>query len=248
MPLTKVPSNLTSISVTSVQTTTYPILTTDDIVLVSGASGSFSTTLPTAVGISGRIYQIKRTDQTFANIVTLATTSSQTIDGVTTKTLSTQNEEWTVISDGANWQVLTHTYPSALVAYTPTMVGFGTTTNQAFFWKREGDSIYVIGSFTAGTTTATEARCPFPTGLTSAGSTKLPSTTLAIVGRNNGNVTGATFFSGGTVLAEQSVTYATFGAETSTLNGITKINASQWVSTSQPLSLWFKIPIANWEG
>jgi hypothetical protein len=62
-------------------------------------------TLPTAVGCIGRRYTIKKTDAS-ANAVTIATTSSQTIDGTTTKALSTQYAAYTVQSDGANWQII----------------------------------------------------------------------------------------------------------------------------------------------
>lgn len=57
-------------------------------------------TLPTAVGITGRQYTIKLTA---SGTGTVATTSSQTIDGVTTYTLSAQYKYVTITSDGANW-------------------------------------------------------------------------------------------------------------------------------------------------
>lgn len=66
-------------------------------------SGTFTVTLPTAVGITGRIYVIKNSG---AGTITIATTSSQTIDGVTTQTLSTQYSSYTVQSNGANWIIL----------------------------------------------------------------------------------------------------------------------------------------------
>lgn len=57
-------------------------------------------TLPTAVGISGRQYTIKLTA---SGSGTIATTSSQTIDGSTTYSLSAQYKYVTVMSNGANW-------------------------------------------------------------------------------------------------------------------------------------------------
>lgn len=59
-------------------------------------------TLPTAVGISGRQYQIKLSS---SGTCTVATTSSQTIDGSTTYTLSAQYKFLTVQSNGANWLI-----------------------------------------------------------------------------------------------------------------------------------------------
>ena len=60
-------------------------------------------TLPTAIGITGRIYTIKLTA---SGTGTIATTSSQTIDGSTTFSLGTIYKYCTVQSDGANWNVI----------------------------------------------------------------------------------------------------------------------------------------------
>jgi len=80
---------------------------TDNVMLVSAAAGAVTITLPTAVGITGTVYTVKRTDTTYANAITIATTSSQTIDGVTTYTkLWVQYAYVQVISDGANWQII----------------------------------------------------------------------------------------------------------------------------------------------
>jgi len=67
------------------------------------ATGNTTTTLPTAVGIAGRIYNIKNTG---GGIVTIDTTSSQTIDGGLTAVLSTQYQSITVQSDGTNWIII----------------------------------------------------------------------------------------------------------------------------------------------
>lgn len=60
-------------------------------------------TLPTAVGITGRIYTIKLTA---SGTGTVATTSSQTIDSSTTYSLASQYKYVTVQSTGANWIVI----------------------------------------------------------------------------------------------------------------------------------------------
>lgn len=69
-----------------------------DYVVFIGASGA--PTLPTAVGNTG-FYQFKNTDTTNK---TIATTSSQTIDGVTIYTLP-PGAAVEVISDGSNWRI-----------------------------------------------------------------------------------------------------------------------------------------------
>lgn len=64
---------------------------------------SKTVTLPTAVGITGRIYTVKLTA---SGTGTVATTSSQTIDGSTTYSLASQYKYVTVQSNGANWIVI----------------------------------------------------------------------------------------------------------------------------------------------
>ncbi len=66
-------------------------------------ANTFVVTLPTAVSITGRVYIIKNTG---TGIITVDTTSSQTIDGYSIMTLSATNAVITVISNGANWLVL----------------------------------------------------------------------------------------------------------------------------------------------
>ena len=90
-----------SLSVSYVEkTTTYSVGSTDHT--INCTSGTFTVTLPTAVGITGRLYIIKNTG---AGTITLATTSSQTIDGSTTQTILT-NKTYKIQSTGANWIIL----------------------------------------------------------------------------------------------------------------------------------------------
>lgn len=81
-------------------TATYSILTTD--YTIECTSGTFTVTLPTAIGVTGQLYNIKNSG---TGSITLATTSSQTIDGATIATLLSLNSI-TVQSNGSNWIVL----------------------------------------------------------------------------------------------------------------------------------------------
>jgi hypothetical protein len=60
-------------------------------------------TLPTAPSVNGRYYTIKLTA---SGTGTIATTSSQTIDGSTTYSLSAQYKYVTVVSNGSNWIIV----------------------------------------------------------------------------------------------------------------------------------------------
>lgn len=80
------------------KTATYTADITD--FLIDCTANSFTVTLPTAVGITGRIYIIKNSGS--ATTITIATTSSQTIDGTTPGTL-TSMVPIQLMSTGANW-------------------------------------------------------------------------------------------------------------------------------------------------
>jgi hypothetical protein len=88
-----------SINVVSSPTTAGATANTDYVYLVSGTT---TITLPTAVG-NTNMYTIKRTG---TNTVTIDTTSSQTIDGLTSQTLLTQYESMSFISDNSNWSII----------------------------------------------------------------------------------------------------------------------------------------------
>lgn len=93
------------ISGLTTKTANYTLTTLDYTVLGNASTASFSLTLPTSVGATGQVYIIKKIDST-ANTVTILTTSSQTIDGSTSKVLSYQYDGFQLQSDGANWMII----------------------------------------------------------------------------------------------------------------------------------------------
>lgn len=88
-----------SISAAYVAKTANYTLTSTDYV-VDCTANSFTITLPSAVGITGRMYTIKNTGS--ATTITVATTLSQTIDGTTASTI-TNLTPYRLMSTGANW-------------------------------------------------------------------------------------------------------------------------------------------------
>ena len=92
------------LSVTS-KTANYTALYSDDVILGDASSGAFAVTLPTAVGNTGKVFYIKKTDSS-GNAVTINTTSSQTIDGSTTNVIQTQYKTIQVVSNGSGWSIL----------------------------------------------------------------------------------------------------------------------------------------------
>lgn len=89
----------------SSKTSDYTIVENDDIILVDCTSGAVTITLPSAVGLSGKSYVIKKIDAS-GNAVTVDGQGSETIDGSGTKSLSSQWDYVKVISDGVNFLII----------------------------------------------------------------------------------------------------------------------------------------------
>ena len=79
---------------------TYTAAISDDVIL---ATGTFTVTLPTAVGNAGVSITIKNAG---VGTITVGRTSSETIDGAASdKTISTTKAALEFTSDGAGWQI-----------------------------------------------------------------------------------------------------------------------------------------------
>jgi len=66
-------------------------------------SGTFEVALPTAVGISGKIFNIKNSG---TGVITVNPSGVETIDGGSTAELATQYESITLQSTGTNWIIV----------------------------------------------------------------------------------------------------------------------------------------------
>ena len=88
-----------SINTLSASTTTLGSTANTDYYYI--CNGACTLTMPTAVG-NTNLYVIKNTTGTD----TINTTSSQTIDGSTSISLTTDYLSITLISDGANWIII----------------------------------------------------------------------------------------------------------------------------------------------
>lgn len=97
----------------------------DEVIFFTGTSAA-TVTLPDAGTATGRIYWIKNASTLLpVPTLTIATTSSQSIDGVTTWALDEPNEVIRVVSDGTGWQVLNQnvTVRKTTVVGTPWLQG-----------------------------------------------------------------------------------------------------------------------------
>lgn len=84
------------------KTANYTIVGTDDVVICT--SGTFTVTLLTAVGRAGKQFKVKNSG---SGVITMASTSAQTIDGAAAgSTQLFQFDALTFESDGANWVIV----------------------------------------------------------------------------------------------------------------------------------------------
>ena len=90
--------------------TTSTSAATDNMLAFTGTSAA-TLTLPTAVTCTGRVYWIKNASSN-TSVLTIATTSSQTIDGLASWTLDESNQVVCFVSNGANWNVSSLSVPS----------------------------------------------------------------------------------------------------------------------------------------
>jgi len=84
-------------TVTAAYTAAY-----DAVIRCDASAGAFTVSLPTASGIKGKAYLIKKVDSS-ANAVTIDPYGTETIDGAATITLASQYDSVIVVSDGTNW-------------------------------------------------------------------------------------------------------------------------------------------------
>ena len=87
------------------KTAAYTATAGDDTILCDATSGAITVNLPTAVGISGKKYDIKKIDST-SNSVTIDPDGTETIDGETTIVIIGENDNYTIQSDGTNWRII----------------------------------------------------------------------------------------------------------------------------------------------
>lgn len=91
-------------SVTAIKTANYNAVI-GELVRCDASGGSFTVTLPTAVGVSGQSIIVKPVVLSVLNSVTVNTTGGQTIDGAASATLLNTLVSQTYTSDGANWLI-----------------------------------------------------------------------------------------------------------------------------------------------
>jgi len=96
---------MTSSVDTVTKTADYTLVALNSVVLCDATTASFTITLPTAVGVEGKYYTIKKIDVS-VNTVTVDGAGSETIDGEITQIIQNKNVSITIVSNGANWLII----------------------------------------------------------------------------------------------------------------------------------------------
>ena len=159
---------------------------------------------------------------------------------------TTSTAGFSIMFDNFNVGPSSYVYGSPVtdpVAYTPTFTGFGTVAISNISSWRDGAYVFGEGTFTAGTTTATQAQITMGYGGANANVTSLStiSASLVVVGKWSSSTTNQQ----GVVLAGPSRNYLVLGIESSATNGLAAINGSA-ITTGSVISFNFRCPIQGW--
>ena len=89
------------------RTASATISATDFSTMCNNGAGAVTMTLPTASGIAGRIYILKKTSAAGNNVTVAGYNGVETIDGSATYAITNQYSYLMIQSDGTNWNILT---------------------------------------------------------------------------------------------------------------------------------------------
>ena len=86
-------------------TAAYRAQGTDYTIRVDASAGAVTVSLPEAAALRGKVLVVKKVDSS-ANAVTIDPAGSETIDGASTVSISTQYHSYVIQSSGSSWDVL----------------------------------------------------------------------------------------------------------------------------------------------
>ena len=211
-----------------------------------GDIGVYIWDVTNGVAIQPAPYQLSNGVGTHKFKATFQTSSNSTSYKLCLHARSTSASAYQIILDSVSVGPQAIQYGAPItdpVSYTPTFTGFGVVTGINFKSWRAGAYLFVEGTFTTGTATATEAQITIGYNGTSANVTTastLP--TLSQVGNfvSGGGYSGYQLH----VLAEASKTYITVGNQSSATNGLAKVNGDTF-GNSTAYSFEAKVPITG---
>jgi hypothetical protein len=148
------------------KTAAYTATSTDSVILVDATSGAVTITFPTAVGIGGKAYTIKKIDSS-TNDVTVDGNGAETIDGAANYKLYTQYDSVEMMSDNTNWAKLSESFGTAFfvgkfnwdtsTTGAQAVTGVGFKPKSIMFIAATGSA----GEASWGLATSSDAKCVF---------------------------------------------------------------------------------------
>lgn len=138
--------------------------TTNYTVLVDAGASGYNVTLPAASQNSGRIYNIKRVDNSSSNSVLVNTTGTEKIDTADTYNLTWQGQHVTLQANGSQWWIVDEAAPTYIrysepQEITTTSVGFVRIYGVGVTGKIRGTyNISTLIGSTAGSTAFMQVR------------------------------------------------------------------------------------------
>lgn len=226
-------------AISAVKTANYTALVTDNFIQCDSSGGTFTITLP-AGSNTGQRFVIKKQDSSFTAVSISGTGLSTTLDTI--------GEVVEVTADGTNWQVIRREIPSIQTAYTPTAGGLGTLTGISCFYKRIGDSLFLLMQFTVGTVAGSTATLTLPGSLTADGS-KMPAS-ATLVGEWIRDTSSANSDKFGTVLIAGTSQTLRFGTDSyaGSTSPFTALNGNQAFGNGNTVALYATVAITGWNG
>lgn len=233
------------------KSTTYTILISDDIVFGDSSGGTFTFTLPTAVGNDGKVITIKKIEASF-NAITIDGNASETINGSATTTLNTDNETIKIVSDGSNWEILSRNFETAWVAWTPTGLHTANVTYSGYY-RRLGQDIElnVKVAFSGAPTPTGVFTLNVPAGLSIDTTVAIGETNNITFGKGNALDVGSTDQYD---LQTRITNSSSFTFRTPDINATYLLNKDE-LSQASPYAvasgdIWYfriKVPISGWK-
>jgi hypothetical protein len=226
---------------------TDSILKRDGINKLSGAS--FVSYLPDAALCRGERYKFYHAGTSLTQIYSITAFGAQLVGLATTVKMHTNGQFLEIESDGANWLITRSVTNTAPIAYSPTLVGFGSYTNLVFRWARSGSFGKIIGSFTSGVSTNVEAQIPLPGG-TYVATGATPLWQVGWLRRNDG---GAVLDSAASILIENAANayvVMTVNSSISTATGVNPLaktaDARTVLSNTEIGMVNFEVQMTDW--
>lgn len=201
-------------------------------------------TLPTTGIVAGDVWTFFNTASTGANVITVQSSGSNTIDFVLPGGKLVLISLVSTPTTAANWQVLdAHASPNS---YTPTFTGLGTVSAAACKYSREGSYLSFQGSVTAGTVTGSLFSITLPISLALA--TPSAATANNVPSPVIGYFASAIGMGGLLASTSSSTTLIYCGSNSGGASGITPQNGNGPFGNSNAISFFGRVPISGWGG